>query len=126
MKLLQPPAGGSSLREGAFGKEDKDAKGEKMDENKNPCTPREEAGRDYNELGLYLHGETAKAATQLWEMLPSWMEARRMAFVDPEYNRKMSELIAQLAEPVLKAAQNMAGGGQAESELERPAETLQE
>ena len=99
---------------------------EKMDENKNPCTPREEAGRDYNELGLYLHGETAKATTQLWEMLPSWMEARRMAFVDPEYNRKMSELIAQLAEPVLKAARDMAGWGQAESEPERQAETPQE
>ena len=97
-----------------------------MDENKKPCTSQEETGRDYNELGLYLQGETAKAAAELWEMLPSWMEARRMAFVDPGYNRKMSELIAQLAEPVLKAAQNMAGWGQAESEPERPAETPQE
>ena len=73
-----------------------------------PGTPVEEVSRDYNELGLYLHGETVKTAMELWEMLPGWMEARRMAFVDPEYNRRMSELIAQLAEPVLKAAKEMA------------------
>lgn len=90
------------------------------------CPQQEEAGRDYNELGLYLHGETVKAATQLWEMLPSWMEARRMAFVDPEYNRRMSELIAQLAELVLKAARDMAGWGRAESEPDRMAETPEE
>lgn len=91
--------------------------GEKVDEEtKSPCTPVEEAGRDYNELGLYLHGETAKAAMELWEMLPSWMEARRMAFVDPEYNRRISEFIAQRAEVVLKAAQDMAGWAPAECE----------
>ena len=45
MKLLQPPAGGSSLSEGAFDKEGKYAEGEKMDENKKPCTSQEETGR---------------------------------------------------------------------------------
>ena len=91
--------------------------GEKVDEEtKSPCTPVEEAGRDYNELGLYLHGETAKAAMELWEMLPSWMEARRIALIDPEYNRRMSEVIAQRAEVVLKAAQDMAGWGPEENE----------
>ena len=53
-----------------------------------------------------------QTAMELWEMLPGWMEARRMAFVDPEYNRRISELIARLAEPVLKAAKEMAGWGQ--------------
>ena len=90
---------------------------------KKPCAPREEMSRDYNELGLYPHGETVKTATELWEMLPCLMEARRMAFVDPEYNRRMSELIAQLAEPVLKAARDMARWGRAESEPDRMAET---
>ena len=85
-----------------------------MAENKKPCTPVEEAGRDYNELGLYLHGETAKAAMELWDMLPGWMEARRMAFIDPEYNRRMSEVIAQRAGQILKAAQDMAEWGPAE------------
>lgn len=100
--------------------------GEKVDEEtKKPCTPVEEAGRDYNELGLYLHGETVKTATELWEMLPGWMEARRMAFVDPEYNRRMSELIVQRAEAVLKAAQDMAGWGLAECEPARKEETPQ-
>ena len=67
-----------------------------MDEDmKKPCSPREEMSRDYNELGLYPRGETVKTATELWEMLPCWMEARRMAFIDPEYNRRMSEFIAQ-------------------------------
>ena len=97
-----------------------------MADEKSPCAAGEGQSRDYNELGLYPHGETVKTATELWEMLPSWMEARRMAFVDPEYNRKMSELIAQLAEPVLKAARDMAGWGQAESEPERQAETPEE
>ena len=27
------------------------------EETKKPCTPVEEAGRDYNELGLYLHSK---------------------------------------------------------------------
>ena len=32
--------------------------GEKVEEEtKKPCTPVEEAGRDYNELGLYLHSK---------------------------------------------------------------------
>ena len=90
------------------------------EETKSPCTPVEEAGRDYNELGLYLHSkdhnQTMEAAQTLWEFLPGWMEARRMAFVDPEYNRRISELIAQRAEVVLKAAQDMAGWGPEENE----------
>ena len=73
-------------------------------ESKKPCAPVEEESRDYNELGLYLHGKTMQTAMELWEMLPGWMEARRMVFVDPEYNRRISELIARLAEPVLKVA----------------------
>ena len=79
------------------------------DESKKPCAPVEEESRDYNELGLYLHGKTMQTAMELWEMLPGWMEARRMVFVDPEYNRRISELIARLAEPVLKVAKEMAG-----------------
>ena len=74
---------------------------------------REEMSRDYNELGLYPHGETVKTATELWEMLPCWMEARRMAFIDPEYNRRMSEFIAQRAKVIWKAAQEMAEWGPA-------------
>lgn len=97
-----------------------------MADSKKPCAPVEEVSRDYNELGLYLHGETAKAATELWEMLPSWMEVRRMAFVDPEYNRKMSELIAQKAEPVLKAARDMAGLALAECEPDKKKEAPRE
>ena len=89
------------------------------EETKKPCTPVEEAGRDYNELGLHLHGETVKTATELWEMLPGWMEARRMAFVDPEYNRRMSELIVQRAEAVLKAAKEMAEWAPVECEAAR-------
>ena len=81
-------------------------------ESKKPCAPVEEESRDYNELGLHLHGKTMQIAMELWEMLPGWMEARRMAFVDPEYNRRISELIARLAEPVLKAAKEMAEWGQ--------------
>ena len=101
--------------------------GEKVDEEtKKPCTPVEEAGRDYNELGLYLHGETAKTATELWEMLPGWMEARRMAFVDPEYNRRMSELIVQRAEAVLKAAKEMAEWDPVECEPGRKDKTANE
>lgn len=100
---------------------------ENVDEKtKKPCAPVGEAGRDYNELGLYLHGETVKTAMELWEMLPGWMEARRMAFVDPEYNRNMSELIAQRAEVVLKAAKKMAEWGQAECEPDRTDKTPKE
>lgn len=79
---------------------------------KKPCGPVEEAGRDYDALGLYLFkedNETLMAAQGLWEFLPAWMEARRMACVDPEYNRKVSGVIAEMAAPVLKAAQEMAG-----------------
>lgn len=79
------------------------------DESKKPCAPVEEEGRDYNELGLYLHGKTIQTAMELWEMLPGWMEARRMALVDPAYNRKMSAVVADLAGTVQKAAQEMAG-----------------
>ena len=53
------------------------------EETKKPCTPVEEAGRDYNELGLYLHSKennrTLEAAQTLWEFLPGWMAARKMA-----------------------------------------------
>lgn len=97
-----------------------------MDEDmKKPCTPREEMSRDYNELGLYLHGETVKTATELWEMLPGWMEARRMAFIDPEYNRRMSEFIAQRAKVIWKAAQEMAEWGPAKCKPGRKDETPQ-
>lgn len=44
------------------------------DESKKPCAPVEEEGRDYNELGLYLHGKTMQTAMELWEMLPGWMQ----------------------------------------------------
>ena len=88
---------------------------EKMDnESKKPCAPVEEESRDYNELGLYLHGKTMQTAMELWEMLPGWMEARRMALVDPAYNRKMSAMVADLAGTVQKAAQEMAEWGQEE------------
>ena len=73
-----------------------------------------EETRDYNELGLYLHGKTMQTAMELWEMLPGWMEARRMALVDPAYNRKMSAMVADLAGTVQKAAQEMAEWGQEE------------
>lgn len=53
------------------------------EETKKPCTPVEEAGRDYNELGLYLHSKennrTLEAAQTLWEFLPGWMAARQAA-----------------------------------------------
>lgn len=97
-----------------------------MDEDmKNPCALREEMSRDYNELGLYLHGETVKTATELWEMLPGWMEARRMAFIDPEYNRRMSEFIAQRAKVIWKAAQEMAEWGPAKCKPGRKDENPQ-
>lgn len=104
--------------------------GEKVDEEtKKPCTPVEEAGRDYNELGLYLHSrdhnQTLEAAQTLWEFLPGWMAARKMAVYDPDYNRSLSGVIAENAEIILKAAQDMAGWGQAECEPARKEETLQ-
>ena len=36
------------------------------DESKKPCAPVEEESRDYNELGLYLHGKTMQTAMELW------------------------------------------------------------
>lgn len=97
-----------------------------MDEDmKKPCAPREEMSRDYNELGLHPHGETVKTATELWEMLPCWMEARRMAFIDAEYNRRMSEFIAQRAKVIWKAAQEMAEWGPAKCKPGRKDETPQ-
>ena len=83
-----------------------------MADNKKPCTPVEEESRDYNDLGLYLHSReknpTLKAAQVLWEFLPAWMAARKIAMTDPEYNKAISRVIAQQAEIVLKAAQEMA------------------
>lgn len=99
------------------------------EETKKPCTPVEEAGRDYNELGLYLHSKennrTLEAAQTLWEFLPGWMAAREMAVYDPDYNRSLSGVIAENAEIILKAAQDMAGWGQAECEPARKEETPQ-
>lgn len=93
------------------------------EETKKPCTPVEEAGRDYNELGLYLHSKennrTLEAAQTLWEFLPGWMAARKMAVYDPDYNRSLSGVIAENAEIILKAAQDMAGWGLAECEPAR-------
>lgn len=104
--------------------------GEKVDEEtKKPCTPVEEAGGDYNELGLYLHSKennrTLEAAQTLWKFLPGWMAARKMAVYDPDYNRSLSGAIAENAEIILKAAQDMAGWGQAECEPARKEETPQ-
>lgn len=84
------------------------------DESKKPCAPVEEEGRDYDALGLFRRegdNETLMAAMELWEMLPGWMEARRMALVDPDYNRKISAMVADLAGTVQKAAQEMAEWG---------------
>lgn len=60
-------------------------------ESKKPCAPVEEEGRDYDALGLFRRegdNETLMAAMGLWEFLPAWIDARRMALVDPDYNRK--------------------------------------
>lgn len=100
---------------------------ENVDEKtKKPCAPVGEAGRDYNELGLYLHGETVKTAMELWEMLPGWMAARKMAAYDPNYNRMISRVIAENAEIILKAAREMAEWGQAECEPDKKGETARE
>lgn len=104
--------------------------GEKVDkETKKPCTPVEEAGRDYNELGLYLHSKennrTLEAAQTLWEFLPGWMAARKMAVYDPDYNRAISRVIAENAAVILKAARDMAGWSPAECEPGRKEETPQ-
>ena len=98
-------------------------KGEKMADNKKPCAPVEEVGRDYNELGLYLHSKennrTLEAAQTLWEFLPGWMAARKMAVYDPGYNKAISSVIAENAAIILKAAQDMAGWAPAECEPDR-------
>ena len=84
-----------------------------MEEIKNPCAPVEEESRDYNELGLFLHSreknQTLKAAQMLWEFLPAWMAARKMAIADRNYNKVLSGVIAENAAVVLKAAQEMGG-----------------
>ncbi len=84
-----------------------------MEEIKNPCAPVEEECRDYNELGLFLHSreknQTLKAAQMLWEFLPAWMAARKMAIADRNYNKVLSGVIAENAAVVLKAAQEMGG-----------------
>lgn len=80
-------------------------------ESKKPCAPVEEESRDYDALGLFRRegdNETLMAAMGLWEFLPAWMDARRMALVDPDYNRKISAMVADLAGTVQKAAQEMA------------------
>ena len=84
-----------------------------MEEIKKPCAPVEEECRDYNELGLFLHSreknQTLKAAQMLWEFLPAWMAARKMAIADRNYNKVLSGVIAENAAVVLKAAQEMGG-----------------
>ena len=86
-------------------------------ESKKPCAPVEEESRDYDALGLFRRegdNETLMAAMGLWEFLPAWMDARRIALVDPDYNRKISAMVADLAGTVQKAAQEMAEWGQEE------------
>ena len=84
-----------------------------MEEIKKPCAPVEEECRDYNELGLFLHSreknQTLKAAQMLWEFLPAWMAARKMAIADRNYNKVLSGVIAENAAVILKAAQEMGG-----------------
>lgn len=91
-----------------------------MEEIKKPCAPVEEECRDYNELGLFLHSreknQTLKAAQMLWEFLPAWMAARKMAIADRNYNKVLSGVIAENAAVVLKAAQEMAEWESEESE----------
>ena len=82
-----------------------------QNETKKPCGP-EAGGRDYNELGLYPHSEeenpTLGAAEALWSLLPAWMAARRIAVADRLYNKRLSAVIAENAEIILKAAKEMA------------------
>ena len=88
---------------------------------KKPCEPVEEAGRDYNELGIFRYKEknqTLEAARTLWAFLPAWMAARDMASVDVKYNKRISGLIAENAAIILKAAQEMAGSEPEASEPE--------
>lgn len=84
-----------------------------MENEKNPCAPVEEECRDYNELGLFLHSreknQTLRAAQMLWEFLPAWMAARKMAIADRNYNKVLSGVIAENAAVILKAAQEMGG-----------------
>ena len=84
-----------------------------MENEKNPCAPVEEESRDYNELGLFLHSreknQTLRAAQMLWEFLPAWMAARKMAIADRNYNKVLSGVIAENAAVILKAAQAMMG-----------------
>lgn len=84
-----------------------------MENEKNPCAPVEEESRDYNELGLFLHSreknQTLRAAQMLWEFLPAWMAARKMAIADRSYNKVLSGVIAENAAVILKAAQEMGG-----------------
>ena len=91
-----------------------------MAENKKACAPVEEESRDYNELGLRIHSKgensTLKAAQALWDFLPAWMAARKMAIADPKYNRAISGYVAQNAKIVLKAAQEMAEWAEKEPE----------
>lgn len=88
---------------------------------KKPCEPMEEAGRDYNELGIFRYKEknpTLEAAQTLWAFLPAWMAARDMASVDAKYNKQISGLIAENTAIILKAAQEMAGSEPEASEAE--------
>lgn len=82
------------------------------DETKMPRELMEEAGRDYNELGIFRYKEknpTLETAQTLWAFLPAWMAARDMASVDAKYNKQISGLIAENTAIVLKVAQEMAG-----------------
>lgn len=126
MNPLSRPEGDSSPERGSFGGR-KEVK--KMADKKSPCAAGEGQSGDYNELGLYLHSKennrTLEAAQTLWEFLPGWMAARKMAVYDPDYNRSLSGVIAENAEIILKAAQDMAGWGLAECEPARKEETPQ-
>ena len=85
---------------------------EMAEDMKKPCEPVEEAGRDYNELGIFRYKEknpTLETAQTLWAFLPAWMAARDMASVDAKYNKQISGLIAENTAIVLKVAQEMAG-----------------
>ena len=64
------------------------------------------------------------SGTDLWEFQPG-DAARKMAVYDPDYNRSLSGVIAENAEIILKAAQDMAGWGLAECEPARKEETPQ-
>lgn len=82
------------------------------DETKMPRELMEEAGRDYNELGIFRYkknNQTLESARTLWAFLPAWMAARNMASVDAKYNKQISGLIAENTAIVLKVAQEMAG-----------------